>query len=136
MQFENALTVSRDQFKAFFDTDHGQPIFMVNLLKFKPEAEYPQDHKLHAKAMTGQEAYALYAEEVTKILRSFGGDIVFSGAVQRLVLGEIDELWDMVAIANYPSKKHMADMLVSETYQAIEVHRNAGLAGQLNIETV
>ena len=53
MQFENALTVSRDQFKAFFDTDHGQPIFMVNLLKFKSEFVYSQEHEIHGKAMTG-----------------------------------------------------------------------------------
>ena len=135
MNFENAVTVTPEQFKAFFETDHGKPIYMLNLLKFKAEADYPQDHELHGKDMTGAEAYALYAAEVTKILRGFGGDITFSGQVQRLVLGAVDELWDMVAIANYPSKKHMADMIVSPEYHAIEVHRDAGLAGQLNIET-
>lgn len=135
MNFENAVTVTPEQFKAFFDTDHGKAIHMVNLLKFKAKAEYPQDHELHGKEMTGAEAYILYAIEVTKILQGFGGGITFSGQVQRLALGSVDELWDMVAIANYPSKKHMADMIVSPEYQAIEVHRDAGLAGQLNIET-
>lgn len=136
MKFENAVTVTTEQFKAFFDSDHGKPIHMVNLLKFKAQADYPADHELHGKKMTGAEAYALYAAEVTKILNGFGGGITFSGQVQRLVLGQIDELWDMVAIANYPSKKHMADMIVSPEYQAIEVHRDAGLEGQLNIETI
>lgn len=135
MQFENATTVTHEQFKAFFESDHGKPISMINLLKFKETAEYPADHELHGKEISGAEAYATYGVEVNKILNSFGGGIQFSGQVERLTLGQIDELWDMVVIANYPSKKHMADMILSPEYQAIEVHRNAGLAGQLNIET-
>lgn len=135
MQFENATTITKEQFKAFFETDHGKPISMVNLLKFKETAEYPADHELHGKKISGAEAYGTYAVEVEKILNGFGGGIIFSGKVERLTLGQIDELWDLVAIANYPSKKHMAEMVMSPEYQAIEVHRNAGLAGQLNIET-
>lgn len=134
MQFENATTVTREQFKGFFENDHGKPISMVNLLKFKEKADYPADHELHGETMTGQQAYALYAQEVAKILAGLGGNLIFSGTVERLTLGQIEELWDMVAIAEYPSKKHMADMIQMPEYNAIEVHRNAGLAGQLNIE--
>ncbi len=135
MNFENATHITREQFKGFFEDDHGKPICMVNLLKFKEKAEYPEDHELHGKDMTGAEAYALYAAEVNKILESFGGGLVFSGRVERLVLGQVDELWDAVAIARYPTRKHMAEMVGSDEYRAIEVHRDAGLAGQLNIET-
>ena len=60
----------------------------------------------------------------------------FSGDVQRLMLGEVEELWDQVAIAKYPSRQAMVDMMMSEEYNAIHAHRDAGLAGQLNIETV
>ncbi|MGB0478751.1 MAG: DUF1330 domain-containing protein, partial [Parvibaculales bacterium] len=44
-------------------------------------------------------------------------------------------LWDQVAIAKYPSRQAMVDMMMSEEYNAIHMHRDAGLAGQLNIET-
>ena len=43
--------------------------------------------------------------------------------------------WDVVAIAMYPSRAAMAKMMQSEKMQEIGVHRAAGLAGQLNIET-
>ena len=59
-----------------------------------------------------------------------------SGEVERLMLGEVEELWDAVAIAKYPSRAAMGEMIGSPEYQAIEVHRSAGLAGQLNIECV
>jgi uncharacterized protein (DUF1330 family) len=41
----------------------------------------------------------------------------------------------MVALVEYPSLAAMQKMLSSPEYQAIEVHRKAGLAGQLNIRT-
>lgn len=135
MKFKNAVTATKEQMSGFFENDHGKPINMVNLLKFKEKAEYPDDHELHDKGMSGAQAYALYGAAVTKLLEGFGGEMRFFGEVQRLMLGEIDELWDQVAIATYPSRKAMVDMILSEEYHAIEVHRNAGLAGQLNIET-
>ena len=54
----------------------------------------------------------------------------------RLMLGEVEELWDSAAIAMYPSRKAMMEMISSPDYQASAVHRAAGLAGQLNIELV
>jgi uncharacterized protein (DUF1330 family) len=105
----------------------------VNLLKFHPKAQYPDGRD---SDLTGAEAYALYATAVEELLESFGGRIQFSGDVERLMLGEVEELWDAVALAVYPSRKAMLEMMMSEAYQAIADHRTAGLAGQLNIETV
>jgi uncharacterized protein (DUF1330 family) len=72
---------------------------------------------------------------VTKTLAQVGGKLVFSGDVSRLMLGEVEELWDCVAIAQYPSRASMLEMMQLKEYQEIAVHRSAGLAGQLNIET-
>ena len=55
--------------------------------------------------------------------------------MSRLVLGEVEELWDWVAIALYPNKQAMLKMIMNKDYQKSEIHRSAGLAGQLNIET-
>ena len=135
MKYENAVTPSDAQMKGFFENDHGKPISMVNLLKFKDKAEYPEDHELHGTDMTGAEAYAIYGAAVTKIVEGLGGEMRFFGHVQRLMLGEVEELWDQVALAKYPSRQAMVDMMMSEEYNAIHMHRDAGLAGQLNIET-
>jgi uncharacterized protein (DUF1330 family) len=135
MNYENAVMPNDAQMKGFFENDHGKPICMVNLLKFKEKADYPQDHEWHGKEMSGAEAYALYGAEVTKVVEGLGGKMVFAGDVQRLMLGEVEELWDQVAIAQYPNRQAMVDMMMSKDYAAIAVHRDAGLAGQLNIET-
>ena len=136
MKYENAVTPSDAQMRGFFENDHGKPISMVNLLKFKDKAEYPEGHELHGTDMSGAEAYAFYGMAVTKIITDLGGEMRFFGDVQRLMLGEVEELWDQVAIAKYPSRQAMVEMIMSEEYNAILAHRDAGLAGQLNIETL
>ena len=52
------------------------------------------------------------------------------------MLGEVEDLWDAVAIAKYPNRKAMMNMTLDPEYQKIHIHREAGLEGQLNIETI
>lgn len=132
MKVENKVTPSEEQIKGFFEPGPAGPIYMLNLLKFRENAEYADGHE---SELSGAEAYALYAAGVSKILIKLGGGGMFSAQVERLMLGEVEELWDMVAIAMYPSRQAMIDMMQSTEYQAIHHHRDAGLAGQLNIET-
>jgi uncharacterized protein (DUF1330 family) len=89
---------------------------MVNLLKFKPFAEYEDGSDAH---LTGAEAYARYTVEVRNLLTSIGGKSLYSGAVTGILLGEVDELWDMVALAQYPSLAAMSEMMRSPGMQAI-----------------
>jgi hypothetical protein len=53
--------------------------------------------------------------------------------VTGILLGEVEELWDKVSLAYYPSLEAMGEMMRSPGMQAISHHRRAGLAGQLNI---
>ncbi len=109
------------------------PVFMINLLKFKDKAEYEDGRET---ALTGREAYAIYGREVANILPKFGGGFFFAGEATFLALGQVEELWDEVAIAVYPARPDMVRMSMSEDWQKAGIHRAAGLAGQLNIETV
>ena len=132
MQVVNKVTANKEQVKGFFEPGAKGPIYMLNMLKFKEKAEYADGRETD---LSGAEAYALYGAEVSKILVKLGGGGMFNARVERLMLGEVEELWDAVAIAMYPSRQAMIDMIQSAEYQAIHHHRDAGLAGQLNIET-
>lgn len=132
MKVVNAVTPPPQQAMAFFGGPEDGPFVMVNLLKFKPRAEYADGSDSH---LTGAEAYARYGEAVRKLVEGLGGRVRFSGEVTGLLLGEVEELWDMVALAEYPSLAAFRAMAVSPEMQAIEHHRKAGLAGQLNIRT-
>ena len=132
MEYNNALEPSEEQIAGFLAPGDNQPIYMLNLLKYKDKAEYGDGRDTQ---LSGHDAYQLYGAGVVTTLAAVGGNVVFSGSVSRLMLVEVEELWDDVAIAMYPSRAAMLTMISSPEYQAIAVHREAGLAGQLNIET-
>ena len=132
MQIVNQVNPSSERIRQFFGDEYDGPFVMVNLLKFKDKAEYPDGRETD---LSGAKAYAIYAASVTTCLERVGGRPRYGGAVTGLMLGEIEEQWDMVALAEYPSLKAMQTMIMSPEYQEIAVHRVAGLKGQLNIKT-
>ena len=132
MKVKNAVIPNEEQMAGFLEGDTDTPIKMVNLLKFKDKADYKDGRQTN---LSGKEAYQIYADEVQGHLEKVGGQSIFFGEVERLMLGEVEELWDWVVIAEYPSRKAMLEMVMDSEYQKSEEHRSAGLAGQLNIET-
>ena len=133
MEVINKVVPNEEQIKGFMEPGRDGPIYMLNLLKFKEKAEYEDGRE---SDLSGAEAYAIYGAEVVEHLAKVGGAPMFSARVERLMLGEVEELWDSAAIAMYPSRAAMMEMMSSPDYQASAVHRAAGLAGQLNIELV
>jgi uncharacterized protein (DUF1330 family) len=97
---------------------HSGPIVMLNLLKFKRDA---------GDGRTGAEAYAAYGAAVTEMITSRGGEILWSGRPEALLIGGSGDEWDMVALVRYPSPRALAEMGSSPEYQAIHHHREAGL---------
>ena len=54
MEVKNAVMPNESQMEGFNDQEEDKPIFMVNLLKFKEKAEYPD--KKEKTDLTGKEA--------------------------------------------------------------------------------
>ena len=133
MEVKNMLVPNQTQMDEFLEEATDAPISMVNLLKFKDKAEYEDGRETD---LTGKQAYSIYAIEVVNHLNKVGAEIIFGGEVSRLMLGEVEDLWDSVAIARYPSRKAMLQMMMDKDYQESAKHRSAGLEGQLNIETI
>ena len=55
MKVKNKVMPNEEQLKGFLEEGYDEPIFMVNLLKFKDKAEYPDKRETN---LTGKEAYA------------------------------------------------------------------------------
>ncbi len=132
MKVVNQVNPSPERMQEFFGGKEDGAFVMVNLLKFKEKAEYPDGRET---GLSGAEAYALYGAAVVERLAAVGATPGYSGPVTGLMLGEVEENWDMIALAEYPSLEAMKTMIMSPEYQAISVHRTAGLQGQLNIKT-
>ncbi len=134
MQVVNeVMPTDPERVRQMMEPGPNKPIYMVNLLKFKDKAEYKDGR---ATTLSGRDAYMIYGRAVAQLLPKFGGRAVFAADTTFLALGQVEELWDEVAIATYPNRKALFDMSTSKEWREISVHREAGLKGQLNIETV
>ena len=132
MQVVNGLYPTPDQTEMLKSDCDDRPIQLVNLFKFKEKAVY-EDGRL--TDLTGLEAYRLYGQPMLKVLEKHGAEVVFFSEVTGLIIGEVDELWDEMVIVKYPSRNALLKMTSSNEFQELSVHREAGLEGQLNIET-
>ena len=132
MNVVNHVFPSPEQFQQFFGGPEDGPFVMVNLLKFHDKARYEDGSE---PELSGRDAYNRYGVEVAKLVKALGGQIRYSGPVTGLMIGEVEEMWDAVALAEYPSLAAFQKMALSPEMHAIEHHRKAGLAGQLNIRT-
>lgn len=119
-----------DQLAALAENKPDGSLYMLNLLKFREKAVYPDGRETD---LTGQQAYMLYGAAVQEIIQGFGGELTFGGPANVLVIGDGDLEWDWVGLMRYPSFEHFAQMTESEEYQAIHVHREAGLEHQVLI---
>ena len=98
MEVKNAVLPNENQIKEFNEQIEDKPIYMINLLKFREKAIYPDKRETN---LTGEEAYAIYTKGGEESLLNVGGKRVFGGTIGRLVLGEVEDFWDKIYIAMY-----------------------------------
>ena len=117
---------SQDQLQtlAAAAAEDTEPVFMLNLLKFKERA----DGIDAADEISGAEAYGRYAEAVAPHLARVGGEIVWSGVCTGSLIGPESGEWDIVAVVRYPSRQKFIEMASDADYLAIAGHRSAALA--------
>jgi uncharacterized protein (DUF1330 family) len=127
---ENHVYPTASRVEALMADDSGDPVVMVNLLKFRPTAVYPDGRP---SDLTGRQAYDLYAGAMQKVIEENGGRLLFGGDVASLVIGEVGDLWDTCVLVEYPSAAAFAAIVTSPEVTEIGVHRAAGLEGQLLI---
>jgi uncharacterized protein (DUF1330 family) len=132
MKVENAVYPTADGIQTLARDSSPAKIAMLNLLKFRAKAVYkdgrPDD-------ISGREAYQRYSSAMTKIVEREGGRILFAGRIAGVVIGEIEGVWDVAAIMEYPSRAAFQRIVTLPEVNEISVHREAGLEGQLLIMT-
>ena len=130
MDVENAAYPTASRVEALMADDSGGPVVMVNLLRFRAEAVYPDGRP---SDLTGRQAYNLYAAPMQNVIEQGGGKVLFGGDIASLVIGDVADIWDTCILVEYPSAAAFAAIVTSPEVAEIGVHRAAGLEGQLLI---
>ena len=118
---------TRAQFEVFKDLNRDQPIEMLNLVRLRAKAAYPEGHALAQDALSGAEAYARYGQGSGPVLARVGGSILWRGGFQAMLIGPGDEAWDHVFIARYPTAHAFLEMVTDPAYREAVVHRQAAV---------
>src|SRR5438309_7574371 len=90
-------------------TDDG-PVVMLNLLRFKAEADGIDE------GVSGAEAYARYSVAAEPFLRGVGGQLLWAVQPRLSVIGPSEGEWDLVLLVRYPSVAKFLEMATNEGY--------------------
>jgi hypothetical protein len=126
MNVNDALQSMLD--KAETQLPEAEPIFMLNLLRYRDEAFYETGFDL--APCSGREAYfTRYVPAFANATEGYGIEPFWIGKVGSLLIAPPDEVWDDIAIIRYPdfaTFRRMADSV--EYHRDAEPHRLAALA--------
>ena len=125
----------RAQFDAFKALPRDTKIHMLNLVRFKDEATYPDDHPLAGKGLSGAEAYANYGMDSGPVFQRVGGSIVWRGSMEAMLIGPDGEKWDAMFVAEYPNSGAFMEMVTDPVYRQAVVHRQAAVETSRLIRT-
>ncbi len=118
---------TRAQFDAFKALPRDEPVEMLNLIRLRASAAYPEDHPLHGKGLSGLDAYRAYGRETAALFRRLGGRQVWVGRPQVVVTGPPEEHWDLAFIAAYPNAGAFLAMVTDPDYRQFVKHRQAAV---------
>ncbi len=119
---EHFVDPDKERFQEFKLLARDGPIHMLNLVRLKPIATYPD-----GLTVTGAEAYAAYGRESGPVFQRLGGRIVWSGSFELTLIGPADERWDLAFIAEYPNADRFIEMIRDPDYREAVKHRQAAV---------
>ena len=122
------LEASQEGGKAMFQQGVSGAVVMLNMLRFKTEADYSGLEKLDpGKSLSGKEAYQLYIDNTIPFLEKAGSEVLFYGKSSSFLIGPLEEKWDAVLLVRHASIQEFVAFAQNEEYLAIAGHRTAAL---------
>jgi len=113
---------TRESFALFRALPADRPIHMLNLVRLRARAAYPD-----GREASGREAYRAYARASGPIFTRLGGAQIWIGRPELTLIGPESERWDIAFIAQYPSGAAFAQMLRDPEYREAVRHRQAAV---------
>lgn len=121
---------TKEIFAQFRDNARPGPIHMLNLVRLRERAAYPD-----GRNVSGAEAYASYGRESGPVFVRLGGKVVWQGSFELMLIGPQDEQWDHCFIAEYPSVEAFVEMIRDPAYREAVKHRQAAVEDSRLIRT-
>lgn len=119
---------TRAQLEVFRGLPRTAPIDLINLIRFREQAAYPEGHELAGAGLSGGEAFVRFVAQSGILFSRVGGRVVWSGVPEQVFIGPPDERWDAVYIVNYPDADAFWRMVTDPLHAQADAHRQAAVA--------
>jgi hypothetical protein len=122
------LDPTQEQGRAFFTRNIAGSVVMLNLLRFRPTADYSAAPTLMPAApISGEQAYRLYMAHTLPFLGALGGELLFYGRGGDFLIGPANERWDAAMLVRQSSVGSFLAFAANQDYLAGMAHRTAAL---------
>lgn len=124
-----SIDPTRDQVRALRDQGRDGPVVMMNLLKFREIANYPEGSDM--APCSGKDAYDRYQHAFTVAVGAISqAEVLYDGPCEQVFIGQpgVEATdWDKLLLVRYPTRQHFLAMMADDSYRDALVHRYAGL---------
>ena len=128
MTTQTYLDPTQESGRALFARGIPGPVVMLNLLRFRPVADYSANPELApASPISGEAAYRLYMAHTLPYLHASGGELLFYGKGGSFLIGPSDERWDATMLIRQSSVASFFAFASNEGYLSGMGHRVAAL---------
>lgn len=107
------IKVAPADIDVFLAEDDGEPIVMLNLLRFKADG--------------GRQRYLDYLAMAGPIVARYGAEILFVGDGATALCAEPGQSWDAVALVRYPNRSSFVEMIADPAYAVADPIRMSAL---------
>ena len=122
------LDPSEENARQFFGRGIKGPVSMLNLLRFRDEADYSAFPEVDPPTpISGSAAYDRYVRHTMPFLSATGGSVTFFGTGGPYFIGPADERWDLVMLISQSSVEDSLASASNEGYLAGIGHRTTAL---------
>lgn len=122
------LEPTQEAGRAFFARGISGSVVMLNLLRFRPTADYSAAPELApASPITGEDAYRLYMDHTLPYLKASGGEVLFFGHGGAFLVGPSHERWDAAMLVRQSNVASFLAFASNQDYLSGIGHRLAAL---------
>lgn len=119
---------SRENFERFKALPRDEPVHLLNMIRYREQALYPEGHPCAELGWTGQRAFEEYFACVVPFIERLGGGIVWQGTFEGVITGPSDFEWDEVFVMGFPTAGAFLALVTDPEYKAeIVDHRTAAV---------
>ncbi|MEM6343647.1 MAG: DUF1330 domain-containing protein [Bacteroidota bacterium] len=125
---EKYVHSTREAGKAFVRAGIEGEVVMLNLLKYREQADYSESPELAPEsAISGAEAYRQYMKFTSPLIEKAGASVIYAGKPFAPLIGPADEDWDLMLLVKHKSVNAFVAFANNPEYLKTAGHRTAAL---------